>query len=99
MLQADQQSRSDIGATIADLTAAFGNRLVTSQVVREQHANTTTWVAAEAPDAVVFPQTTEDVQRIVRICSVHRVPLIPFGTGTSFEGLLLPPKDRTDHPG
>jgi D-lactate dehydrogenase (cytochrome) len=91
MLQADQQSRSDIGATIADLTATFGNRLVTSQVVREQHANTTTWVAAEAPDAVVFPQTTEDVQRIVRICSAHRVPVIPFGTGTSFEGHVNAP--------
>jgi D-lactate dehydrogenase (cytochrome) len=35
---------------------------------------------------VVFPQSTEDVQRAVRICARHRVPVIPFGTGTSLEG-------------
>jgi D-lactate dehydrogenase (cytochrome) len=32
--------------------------VVTSLAVREQHANTTTWIAPEAPDAVVFPQST-----------------------------------------
>ena len=51
-----------IKAAIAALTATFGNRVVTSQAVREQHANTTTWIENQPPDAVVFPQTTEDVQ-------------------------------------
>jgi len=55
-----------IKAVIAALAAQHGNRLVTSQAVREQHANTTTWIENQAPDAVVFPQTTEDVQAIVR---------------------------------
>ena len=64
---------------------------MTSQAVREQHANTTTWIENEAPDAVVFPQTTEDVQAIVRICAAHRVPVIPFGTGTSLEGHINAP--------
>ena len=69
----------------------FGSRLVTSRGGREQHANTTTWVAAEPPDAVVFPQSTEDVQQIVGICARHHVPVIPFGTGTSFEGSINAP--------
>ena len=47
---------------IAELAAAFGNRLVTSQAVREQHGNTTTWIASQPPDAVVFPQSSDDVQ-------------------------------------
>ena len=64
---------------------------MTSQAVREQHANTTTWIENEAPDAVVFPQTTADVQAIVRICAAHRVPVIPFGTGTSLEGHINAP--------
>jgi D-lactate dehydrogenase (cytochrome) len=73
------------------LAARFGNRLVTSQAVREQHANTTTWIANQPPDAVVFPQSSADVQEIVRICAAHRVPVIPFGTGTSLEGHINAP--------
>ena len=80
-----------VNAVIAALAAQCGNRLVTSQAVREQHANTTTWIENEAPDAVVFPQTTADVQTIVRICAAHRVPVIPFGTGTSLEGHINAP--------
>jgi D-lactate dehydrogenase (cytochrome) len=90
----DRGARRDphaIKSVIAALAAKFGNRLVTSQAVREQHANTTTWIANEPPDAVVFPQATEDVQDIVRICAAHRVPVIPFGTGTSLEGHVNAP--------
>jgi D-lactate dehydrogenase (cytochrome) len=86
-----QRNPKAVEAVIAALAARFGNRLVTSQAVREQHANTTTWIENEAPDAVVFPQTTADVQAIVRICAAHRVPVIPFGTGTSLEGHINAP--------
>jgi D-lactate dehydrogenase (cytochrome) len=80
-----------LAATLGTLAARFGNRLVTSQAVREQHGNTTTWIANEPPDAVVFPQTTADVQEVVRICAAQRVPVIPFGTGTSLEGHINAP--------
>jgi len=80
-----------IAAVIAALTAAFGNRVVTSQAVREQHGNTLTWVPNQPPDAVVYPQTTQDVQQIVRICAANRVPIIAFGTGTSLEGHINAP--------
>src|SRR5262249_19858474 len=76
---------------IQALAQSFGNRLVTSQAVREQHGNTTTWIANEPPDAVVFPQSAADVQTIVRLCARHRVPVIPFGTGTSLEGHVNAP--------
>jgi D-lactate dehydrogenase (cytochrome) len=81
-----------VETVIASLAAKFGNRLVTSQAVCEQHGNTTTWIANEPPDAVVFAQTTQDVQDIVRICAAHRVPVIPFGTGTSLEGQVNAPQ-------
>src|SRR2546421_9997940 len=80
-----------VKAVIAALAARLGNRLVTSQAVREQHANTTTWIANEPPDAVIFPQAAPDVQDIVRICAERRVPVIPFGTGTSLEGHVNAP--------
>src|SRR5260370_27849766 len=78
-------------AVVAELAAKFGTRLVTSQAVREQHANTTTWIENQPPDAVVFPQTTPDAQDIVRVCAAHRMPVIAFGTGTSLEGHVNAP--------
>jgi D-lactate dehydrogenase (cytochrome) len=81
-----------IEAAVRALAARFGNRLVTSQAVRQQHGNTITWIENQPPDAVVFPQSTEDVQEIVRICAAHRVPIIPFGTGTSLEGHVNAPQ-------
>src|SRR5262245_27066631 len=67
MNQATAQGSLDgTAAAIDELAAAFGNRLVTSRAVREQHGHNTTWVANEPPDAVVFPQSTEDVQQVVR---------------------------------
>ena len=80
-----------IAAAVRELTAAFGNRLVTSQAVREQHGHTTTWHHNEPPDAVVYPQSTQDVQQVVLICARHGVPVIAFGTGTSLEGHVNAP--------
>jgi D-lactate dehydrogenase (cytochrome) len=79
-------------AAIAALNAAFGNRVVTSQAVREQHGNTMTWIPNQPPDAVVFPQATADVQQVVRICAEHGMPVIPFGVGSSLEGHVNAPK-------
>ena len=91
---AEQEQRRNpaaIAEAVRELTAAFGNRVVTSQAVREQHGNTLTWVPNQPPDAVVFPQTTDDVQKIVRICAANGVPVIPFGVGTSLEGHINAP--------
>jgi len=74
------------------LTAAFGNRVVTALAVRRQHGNTFTWIENQPPDAVVYPQTTDDVQRIVRICAEHGMPIIPFGVGSSLEGHVNAPQ-------
>ena len=86
-----KRDRRVVEAVVAALAARVGNRLVTSQAVREQHGNTLTWVGNQPPDAVVFPQTTEEVQDIVRLCAAERVPVIAFGTGTSLEGQVNAP--------
>src|SRR5579872_7363939 len=64
--------REAVEAVIQKLAQKFGNRLVTSRAVREQHANTVTWIDNQPPDAVVFPQSTEDVQEVVRLCAAPR---------------------------
>jgi len=76
---------------LAALAERFGDRLSVAPAVREQHANTTTWVPNEPPDAVAFPRSTAEVQAIVRICAAHRLPVIPFGVGTSLEGQVNAP--------
>src|SRR5204862_4776006 len=88
---AARNPKAVVGA-ISALAARFGNRLVTSQAVREQHGNILTWIENQPPDAVVFPQSAEDVQDAVRICVQHRVPVIPYGTGTSLEAHINAPQ-------
>jgi D-lactate dehydrogenase (cytochrome) len=73
-------------AVIASLRTRFGDRCSTAAAVREQHGRDESWHAPAPPDAVVFAETVEDVQEVVRLCAAHRVPVIPFGTGTSLEG-------------
>src|SRR6478735_10641222 len=80
-----------VAAVTQALAARFGNRLVTSLAVREQHGHTLTWIPNQPPDAVVYPQSTEEVSEIVKLCASHGVPVIAFGTGTSLEGHVNAP--------
>ncbi len=80
-----------VAGAIEALAARFGNRLVTSQAVRDQHAHTMTWLPSQAPDAVVMAQDIADIQDVVRVCAGHGVPVIAFGTGTSLEGQVNAP--------
>lgn len=83
--------RNDPMAAIAELKSRFADRVETGEAVRCAHANTLTWIAAEPPDAVVWPLTTDEVAEIVVIAARHRVPVIPFGAGTSLEGHVNAP--------
>ena len=87
-----KEERKAAAAAIATLAARYGNRLATSQALREQHGHTTTWIENQPPDAVVFPQSAEEVQEIVQLCAAHRVPVIGFGQGTSLEGQVNAPR-------
>ena len=84
-------SAQAIAAVTQELAARFGNRLVTSLAVRQQHGHTLTWIPNQPPDAVVFPQSTDEVSAIVKLCAAHGVPVIAFGTGTSLEGHVNAP--------
>ncbi|ALG69625.1 lactate dehydrogenase [Azospirillum thiophilum] len=70
----------------AELTALLGDRFTTSLPVREHHGKDESYHTPFPPDGVAFANSTEEVSAIVRICATHKLPIIPFGTGTSLEG-------------
>ena len=74
---------------IGELEALLGDRLSTSTAVREHHGKDESFHKVQPPDAVVFPDTTQEVAEIVKICARHGTPIIPFGTGTSLEGHVM----------
>src|SRR3979490_3170217 len=74
---------------VAELRALLGERVSTSAAVREHHGKDESYFPYALPDAVVFPHGTEEVRDVVDICRRHRVPMIPFGVGTSLEGHIL----------
>ena len=75
---------------IDELRVRFGERLSTGAGVRDHHSKDESWHHPHRPDAVVFPNTTEEVAEIVRICAQHVTPVIAYGTGTSLEGNVIP---------
>src|SRR5262249_11073673 len=86
-------ARNEAGLAVAlpVLAQRFGERFVRSDGIRWQHGHTTTWLNTQPPDAVIFPETTEEVAEIVRVSSDHRVPVIAYGVGTSLEARVNAP--------
>ncbi len=86
-LDYDTSARDDtaIQRAVNELVQRFGAKVSVNPGIRRQHGNITTWHPVQVPDAVFFPESTEDVAAAVRICADARVPVIPFGAGTSLE--------------
>ena len=76
----------DCSAAVVRLRDRFGDRVLTSDAVRDAHGRGEGLHDIMRPDAVVLAQSTEDVAAVVGICHDTRVPVIPFGVGTSLEG-------------
>ena len=88
----DTTSSTSIETAIAVLQQRFGERCQTGEAIRQQHAHTLTWLDNQPPDAVVFAETQDDVVDTVGVCAQYKVPLIPFGGGTSLEGQVNAPR-------
>jgi D-lactate dehydrogenase (cytochrome) len=68
------------------LTAIFGARATVARGTLDGHGGSEAYHASAPPDVVVFPETTEDVRRVVEICAAMNMPMVAFGAGTSLEG-------------
>ena len=77
---------------IALLRERFGDKVQTGEAFRAQHAHTTTYLPPQLPDAVFFAESSEEVKAAVKLCAEYKVPVIPFGTGSSLEGQVNAPE-------
>jgi D-lactate dehydrogenase (cytochrome) len=82
--------RADAAPAIEELKALLGERLSTSTGVRDHHSKDESWHIPHRPDAVAFPNDTEEVSKIVQVCARHKIPVVAYGTGTSLEGAVIP---------
>ncbi|MDC0227510.1 FAD-binding protein [Alphaproteobacteria bacterium] len=83
--------RKSIKLCLEKLKNDFGQQFSSSKSILEQHTHTMTIHKSELPDGVVFAESKEDVQKVVKICHEFKCPIIPFGVGSSFEGHLNAP--------
>ena len=85
-----QVAQRDVPQALIDaLKACFAERCSTALAVREHHGRDESSFAAPPPAAVVFAESTADVSAVVALANQYRVPVIPFGVGSSLEGHLL----------
>jgi len=76
-------------AFVTALQQRFGTALHMSDAMRLHHGSSEAHFAPMLPDAVVFARSTEEVVDLVRLCASAKVPIVPFGAGTSIEGNTL----------
>ncbi len=73
----------------AELKKIFNGRFSTSVSTRTNYARGEDTYDPILSKAVVFPETNEEVSKILSICNKHKIPVVPFGTGTSLEGNVV----------
>ena len=88
---AGDYSKESIKLCVNKIKDEFGQQFSNSKSILEQHTHTMTIHESELPDGVVFVETKEDVQKVVKICNEYKCPIIPFGVGSSFEGHINAP--------
>ncbi len=76
-------------ALVEALRQQFGTRYSQGESVRLQHGRDESKHEPMLPDGVVFAESTEEVAAVVRLCREYRVPVIPYGVGSSVEGHVL----------
>src|SRR5437764_6612902 len=83
-------------SAIEQLQALLGaGKISTSPSVLEQHGRDENFPEVRPPLAVAYAESRADVQTVLEWCRTQRVPLIPYGAGTSLEGALVPARPDT----
>ena len=72
-----------------ELKSIFNGRFSMSESTRANYARGEDTYDPILSQAVVFPETNDEVSKILKLCNEHKIPVVPFGTGTSLEGNVV----------
>ena len=72
-----------------ELKSIFKERYSTSVSTRTNYSRGEDTYDPVLSKAVIFPETNEEVSTILKLCNERKVPIVPFGTGTSLEGNVV----------
>ncbi len=72
-----------------ELKKILNGRFSTSESTRANYARGEDTYDPVLSKAVVFPETNEEVSKILSLCNEYKIPVVPFGTGTSLEGNVV----------
>ena len=72
-----------------ELKKILNGRFSLSESTRANYARGEDSYEPVLSQAVAFPETNEEVSKILKLCNEHKVPVVPFGTGTSLEGHVV----------
>ncbi|HEY4355264.1 MAG TPA: FAD-linked oxidase C-terminal domain-containing protein [Acidobacteriaceae bacterium] len=84
-MNASTVAETALAKALSQLQTLLGERVTTSESVREHHSHGESYHAPALPDIVCFPQSTQEVSEVLKISAASGVPVIPFGAGTSVE--------------
>ena len=79
-----------VDAVIEAARAFLGERITTNATLREHHSHGQDTHPPVLPDAVAFVETTDEAAKLLALCHAQRVPVVPWGAGTSLEGHVTP---------
>ncbi len=78
-----------IASIETELKSIFKDRFSTSTSTRFNYSRGEDTYDPVPSQAVIFPETNEEVSTILKLCNERKIPLVPFGTGTSLEGNVV----------
>lgn len=76
-------------AVYSALSSVLEGRISRSKPELDQHSLSEAWFPPTPPEAIAYPETTQEVSEVMKLCHAHRIPVVGYGAGTSLEGQAL----------
>jgi D-lactate dehydrogenase (cytochrome) len=65
-------------------------RLSAGESILDLHSKDESFHQRRKPDVVVWPLSTQEISQILKVANAKRIPVTPWGAGTSLEGNPIP---------
>jgi D-lactate dehydrogenase (cytochrome) len=82
----DAPRRERTRGLVRELESLLGDRCSIASAERNHHGHGESYHPTFPPDAVCYVRSIDEVSAVVRLCRAFRIPVVPYGAGTSLEG-------------